>query len=71
VAQTGFGNHYGFPKDEVLQRYHAVGADIYDTANGAVLARWTEGNSRPKVTQWRGDMERRREITLQWVQSYL
>jgi competence protein ComEC len=71
VAQSGFANHYGFPKDEVVQRYDAVGADVYNTANGAVLMRWTGKKGRPETAQWRGETGRRREITLQRVQSYL
>ncbi|MDQ7002518.1 MAG: MBL fold metallo-hydrolase, partial [Ghiorsea sp.] len=36
IAQTGYKNHYGFPKDEVVKRYQHVGATIINTADGAV-----------------------------------
>lgn len=37
LVSSGFGNRYGFPDPNVLQRYRAVGADIYDTADlGAI-----------------------------------
>ncbi|MDQ7058712.1 MAG: DNA internalization-related competence protein ComEC/Rec2 [Ghiorsea sp.] len=36
IAQTGYKNHYGFPKAEVVKRYQNRGANIINTADGAV-----------------------------------
>lgn len=36
IAQTGYRNHFGFPKVEVVQRYVAADSQILNTANGAV-----------------------------------
>jgi len=46
VAQTGYKNHYGFPKDEVVQRYHDVNSQVFNTANGYVVISFSpDGNS--------------------------
>jgi len=37
IAQTGYKNRYGFPKEEVVKRYQGVGSEIYNTADGYVL----------------------------------
>ncbi len=62
VAQTGFGNHYGFPKTEVVNRYKAVGANVYNTANGAVIVRWQQPGSSPEITQWQEETGNRRNM---------
>jgi len=36
VAQTGYQNHYGFPKDEVVQRYKTEESQVLNTADGYV-----------------------------------
>ncbi len=36
IAQTGYKNHYGFPKEEVVKRYKHVGAKVLNTADGYV-----------------------------------
>lgn len=38
LVSSGFGNRYGFPDPDVLQRYRAVGADIYDTADSGAIS---------------------------------
>jgi competence protein ComEC len=42
VAQTGFHNHYGFPKDEVVQRYQNVGSQVLNTADGYVAIQFSK-----------------------------
>jgi len=42
IAQTGYRNHYGFPKKEVVKRYQAVGSEVWDTAYGAVSVHFSE-----------------------------
>ena len=42
IAQTGYNNHYGFPKDEVVQRYKNVGSQVLNTADGYVHISFSE-----------------------------
>ena len=37
IAQTGYANRYGFPKAQVVRRYEHAGAQILNTAQGAVM----------------------------------
>jgi len=37
IAQTGYANRYGFPHPNVEKRYRAIGADVMNTADGAVI----------------------------------
>lgn len=68
IAQTGFANRYGFPKAAVLKRYRAMDADVRNTANGAVLIRWTDGHA--SVETRRPDSNSRRELALHWWRSW-
>ena len=43
IAQTGYRNHYGFPKREVVQRYAEIGATVLNTAQGFVFMQLQEG----------------------------
>ena len=43
IAQTGYNNHYGFPKDEVVKRYQDVGSQVLNTAHGAVKVIFEDG----------------------------
>ena len=43
IAQTGYKNHYGFPKDEVVKRYQDVGSQVLNTAHGAVQVIFKNG----------------------------
>jgi len=43
IAQTGYKNHYGFPKDEVVKRYQEVGSQVFNTAHGAVKVVFKNG----------------------------
>lgn len=62
VAQTGFANHYGFPRAEVVRRYEAVGARVRNTANGAVMVRWLQTGRPPEISQWQEETESRRDM---------
>ncbi|MDX8382785.1 MAG: DNA internalization-related competence protein ComEC/Rec2, partial [Ghiorsea sp.] len=42
IAQTGYKNHYGFPKKEVVKRYEQSNSKILNTANGAVSLSFTK-----------------------------
>ncbi|MDQ6968649.1 MAG: hypothetical protein Q9M14_08215, partial [Mariprofundaceae bacterium] len=67
IAQTGKNNHFGFPKDEVVQRYKDVGSDIWNTANGAVTWSLMDGS----VSQFKPPLARKRDVALQWVDLLL
>jgi len=36
IAQTGYQNSYGFPKEEVVKRYKDAGCQVLDTSKGAI-----------------------------------
>jgi len=67
IAQTGKNNHFGFPKDDVVQRYKDVGSDVWNTANGAVIWSLSDG----KVSQFNPILKRKRDVALQWVDLLL
>ena len=69
IAQTGFGNHYGFPRADVVSRYKALGASIRNTANGAVLLHWPQAGKPPDVRQWQEESGSRRVMVLDWMSS--
>jgi len=51
IAQTGFANRYGFPRPAVVRRYRAIGADVRNTVDGALLLRWVNGGISVEVSQ--------------------
>ena len=67
IAQTGKNNHFGFPKDDVVQRYKDVGSDVWNTADGAVIWSLSDG----KVSQFNPLLKRKRDVALQWVDLLL
>ncbi|MDQ6954122.1 MAG: DNA internalization-related competence protein ComEC/Rec2 [Mariprofundaceae bacterium] len=67
VAQTGRHNHFGFPKEDVLQRYRDVGSDIWNTADGAIV--WHIKDR--KVQQFHMQKGAKRDAALQWVDLLL
>ncbi|MDQ7011392.1 MAG: DNA internalization-related competence protein ComEC/Rec2 [Mariprofundaceae bacterium] len=75
IAQTGYGNRYGFPRPEIIARYRKVGARVWNTADGAVEVRWPEpanaAAARPEVRQYRPRPAAKREYALQWWRSHL
>jgi competence protein ComEC len=64
VAQAGFANHYGFPRVEVVNRYEAVGANVRNTANGAVMVRWLQSDKQPEISQWQEKTGSRRVMAI-------
>ncbi|MBN4082237.1 DNA internalization-related competence protein ComEC/Rec2 [Mariprofundus ferrooxydans] len=67
IAQTGKNNHFGFPKDDIVQRYKDVGSDVWNTADGAVIWSLSDG----KVSQFNPLLKRKRDVALQWVDLLL
>jgi len=67
IAQTGKNNHFGFPKDDVVQRYKDVGSDVWNTADGAVIWSLSDG----KISQFNPILKRKRDVALQWVDLLL
>ena len=68
IAQTGYKNHFGFPKEDVVQRYKNVGSKVWNTAQGAVM--W-EPRKQGKVQQFHGENSEKRRLALQWVEFFL
>jgi len=74
IAQAGFANRYGFPRQAVLRRYRNIGADVRNTAAGALRVRWPGLNDSAELSQWplggRDHHTSRRELALallQWI----
>lgn len=71
IAQTGRGNRYHFPAADVVARYKAVGSDVRNTADGAVILRWPDSIAVPEVRIWSPPYAARRESALKWWQTHL
>jgi len=65
IAQTGYGNRYGFPKPKVVRRYQQAGARIWNTSHGAVIVSMKEGGGIHAVYATPVRSEKRRRA-LQW-----
>lgn len=60
VVSAGFANRWGFPKDQVVERWEAIGAEVLNTASsGAVYFRTC---ARGGVSEKRSERERRRRF---------
>ncbi|MGI9222263.1 MAG: DNA internalization-related competence protein ComEC/Rec2 [Woeseiaceae bacterium] len=54
IVSAGFGNHWGFPKDEVVARWHGAGAKLVNTATaGAVDIRVCAESGFSSITGYR------------------
>lgn len=71
IAQTGRGNRYHFPASAVVARYRTLGAQVLNTAEGAVMLRWPAEAEMPQVHIWPAPISPRRVSALQWWQSHL
>jgi len=69
IVQTGYANHYGFPKSQVIQRYEHAGARIWNTANGAVTVMLDDKKGVRTAYAIPVRSEKRRRA-LQWWQHY-
>jgi len=59
IVSAGFGNRWGFPKEEVVARWVGIGARVLETSSsGAIGIRLCEGSGMEQVTEYR--YERRR-----------
>lgn len=70
VAQTGFGNRYGFPDAGVIKRYRDTGTQFLDTAAGAVMVRWSEPGESPVIEQWQPDKDYRRTLIQRLIRRW-
>jgi len=70
IAQTGYANHYGFPKPRVVRRYKRQGGQIWDTSQGVVMvmADDKDGINAAYAAPVRSDKRKR---ALQWWRHYL
>lgn len=69
IAQTGWNNHYGFPHPKVIERYRAVGARVWNTAEGAVHVYVLENRLQVRQTHPRSSTNR--VNALQWGRALL
>ena len=59
IVSAGFGNRWGFPKDDVVARWVGVGARVLETsASGAIGIRLCERSGREEVTENRHERRR-------------
>ncbi len=63
VAQSGWGNHYGFPHPDIVQRYKGEGAHLFDSKQGAVTIHFRNGML---ASQYHPDATTKRDTALQW-----
>jgi len=71
IAQSGFGNRYGFPKADVMQRYRERGSQLFDSKHGAIMIRFDTTEHGMEIEQYRPDIKGKRETALQWWQRAL
>lgn len=59
LVSTGFGNRWGFPRAEVVERWNAAGAEVLTTASGGALSMriGPDGTAGPPG-QWRLEVPR-------------
>ena len=70
IAQTGYGNRYGFPSPDVLLRYSAIGAALRNTADGAVLVDFNHSGT-IQVLDVPPVSSEKRKLALQWWEHLL
>lgn len=59
IVSSGYDNHWGFPKQDVVQRWQAAGADVLNTAlAGAVELRLCAGSGLELIREYRRDNRR-------------
>jgi len=65
IVQTGYDNRYGFPAPEILLRYAALGANVRNTADGAVIVDFTASGAM-QVLDVPPVRSPKRKLALQW-----
>lgn len=59
IVSAAFGNHWGFPKEDIVARWEAVGARVLSTAtSGAIGLRMCADSGIVSITQYRVDNRR-------------
>lgn len=54
IISSGFGNHWGLPKPDIVQRWHTAGADVMNTAtSGAIQLRLCAASGLESIRQYR------------------
>ncbi len=73
IVQSGRFNRYGFPAPEVVSRYKAEGAQVWNTAAGAVVLGMYDPaeTGRISISQFRTPVSGKRQRALQWWQRHL
>jgi len=72
IIQSGRHNRYGFPALAVAARYAAGGAQVWNTAKGAVVMRLPgQGAGQVRAVSYWKALDGRRQRALQWWQRHL
>ncbi len=72
IAQSGYANRYRFPAQEIVERYRKKGAQVWNTADGAVMLTFSDkGKSGLGIEQYTYPGSARRTRALQWWQGHL
>jgi competence protein ComEC len=59
IVSAAFGNHWGFPKEDIVARWEAVGAEVLNTAtSGAIGLRMCADSGLESITQYRVENRR-------------
>ncbi|PJA31556.1 MAG: DNA internalization-related competence protein ComEC/Rec2, partial [Zetaproteobacteria bacterium CG_4_9_14_3_um_filter_53_7] len=66
IAQTGRGNHYGFPDGRVVTAYQEQGSVVKNSADGAVIVRLAAADLKRGVKQWQAAGQSRRQLAQRW-----
>ncbi len=54
IVSSGFGNHWGLPKPDIVQRWRTAGADVMNTAtSGAIQLRLCAASGLESIRQYR------------------
>ncbi|MDY6943463.1 MAG: ComEC/Rec2 family competence protein, partial [Pseudomonadota bacterium] len=53
LVSAGYGNRYGFPKAEVVDRYQRLGASVDVTGHSGAIRLVLPSNGEPKLENWR------------------
>jgi len=69
VAQTAYGNHWHFPAADVVARYQQRGVHVDNTADGAVIYRWSSQGLQRQ--QEKPPEQIKYNTALQWMTGFL
>jgi len=69
IAQTGYHNHSGFPKPDIVQRYQTIGSEVWNTDEGAVF--WYPQRQEDDIHLFSSLKHPKYDAALQWFELFL